>query len=94
MNEKIIKIQNEMERKVKALNIENEDLKKRLEVGIAEITSIKKEFSETVQVAKQANMSSNYNEQYSRKTISKCSTFLGERSKTYVRILLIWSSEI
>ena len=94
MNEKIIKIQNEMEGKVKALNIENEDLKKRLEVGIAEITSIKKEFSETVQVAKQANMSNNYNEQYSRKTISKCSTFLGERSKTYVRILLIWSSEI
>jgi regulator of replication initiation timing len=44
------------------LSIENEDLKKRLE---AQITSIKKEFSETVQVAKQANMSSNYNEQYS-----------------------------
>jgi hypothetical protein len=36
-------------------------------VGTAQITSIKKEFSETVQVAKQANMSSNYNEQYSRK---------------------------
>jgi hypothetical protein len=48
-------------------------LKKRLEVGTAQITSIKKEFSETVQVAKQANMSSNYNEQYSRK--NKCSTF-------------------
>jgi regulator of replication initiation timing len=47
------------EEKVEALSIENEDLKKRLE---AQITSIKKEFSETVQVAKQANMSSNYNE--------------------------------
>jgi cell division septum initiation protein DivIVA len=57
MNEKIIKIQNEMEEKVEALSIENEDLKKRLEVGTAQITSIKKEFSETVQVAKQANMS-------------------------------------
>ena len=33
-----------------ALSIENEDLKKRLEVGTAQITSIKKEFSETVQV--------------------------------------------
>ena len=67
MNEKIIKIQNEMEEKVEALSIENEELKKRLEVGTAQITSIKKEFSETVEVAKQANMSSNYNEQYSRK---------------------------
>ena len=92
MNEKIIKIQNEMEVKVEALSIENEDLKKRLELGTSQITSIKKEFSETVQVAKQANMSSNYNEQYSRK--NKCSTFLGERSKTYIRILLIWSNEI
>ena len=62
MNEKIKTIQNELEEKVEALNIENEDLKKRLEVGTAQITSIKKEFSETVQVAKQANMSSNYNE--------------------------------
>jgi cell division septum initiation protein DivIVA len=41
MNEKIIKIQNEMEEKVEALSIENEDLKKRLEVGTAQITSIK-----------------------------------------------------
>ena len=49
-----------MEEKVEALSIENEDLKKRPEVGTAQITSIKKEFSETVQVAKQANMSSNY----------------------------------
>ena len=56
-----------VEEKVEALSIENEDLKKRLEVGTAQVTSIKKEFSETVQVAKQANMSSNYNEQYSRK---------------------------
>jgi regulator of replication initiation timing len=45
-------------------SIENEDLKKRLEVGTVQITSIKKEFSETVQVAKQANMSSNYNEHF------------------------------
>ena len=56
-----------MEEKVEPLSIENEDLKKRLGVGTAQITSIKKEFSETVQVAKQANMSSKYNEQYSRK---------------------------
>ena len=69
MNEKIIKIQNE------ALGIENEDLKKRLEVGTAQITSIKKEFSETVQVAQQANMSSNYNEQYSRKNNIKVFNF-------------------
>ena len=75
MNEKIIKIQNEMEEKVEALSIENEDLKKRLEVGTAQITSIKKEFSETVQVAKQANMSSNYNEQYSRKNNIKVFNF-------------------
>jgi archaellum component FlaC len=51
MNDKIIKIQNEMEEKVEALSIEIEDLKKRLEVGTAQITSIKKEFSETIQVA-------------------------------------------
>jgi alpha-galactosidase len=51
------------------------DLKKRLEVGTAQITSIKKEFSETVQVAKQANMSSNYNEQYSRKNNIKVFNF-------------------
>jgi hypothetical protein len=38
MNEKIIKIQNEMEEKVEALSIENEDLKQRLEVGTAQIT--------------------------------------------------------
>ena len=69
MNEKIIKFQNE------ALSIENEDLKKRLEVGTAQITSIKKEFSETIQVAKQANMSSNYNEQYSRKNNIKVFNF-------------------
>jgi regulator of replication initiation timing len=49
MNEKTIKIQNEMEEKVEALSIENEDLKKRLEVGTSQITSIKKGFSETVQ---------------------------------------------
>jgi regulator of replication initiation timing len=41
-------MQNEMEEKVEALSIENEDLKKRLEVGTAQITSIKKEFSESL----------------------------------------------
>ena len=93
MNEQIIKIQNEKEEKVESLSIEKEDLKKRLEVGTAQITSIKKEFSETIQVAKQANMS-NYNDQYSRKNNIKVSTFLGESSKTFVRIFLIWSNEI
>jgi hypothetical protein len=41
----------------------------------SQITSIKKEFSETVQVVKQANMSSKYNEQYSRKNNIKVFNF-------------------
>jgi hypothetical protein len=66
-------------------------LKKRLEVGTAQITSIKKEFSETVQVAKQANMSSNYNEQYSRKNNIKVFNFT-RREKQNIRMFLCVTS--
>ncbi|CAG2257503.1 unnamed protein product [Mytilus edulis] len=67
LNDKITKIEKKMEEKAEALSIENEHLKKRLDAMSSHITPIKTDLAETAKVAKIANLSSNFNEQYSRK---------------------------
>ncbi|VDI46270.1 Hypothetical predicted protein [Mytilus galloprovincialis] len=75
LNDKITKIEKEMEEKAEALSIENEHLKKRLDAMSSHITPIKTDLAETAKVAKIANLSSNYNEQYSRKNNIKVFNF-------------------
>ena len=75
MNEKVSKIQNEMQEKMDALTIENQDLRKRLETSTTQISTIKRDLAETAKLAKNANLSSNYNEQYSRKNNIKVFNF-------------------
>ncbi|CAC5421788.1 unnamed protein product [Mytilus coruscus] len=83
MKDKISKIEKEMEEKVDTLSIENEHLNKRLDAVSSHISPIKTDLAEK---AKVANLSSNYNEQYSRKTIPRCLTFQEEINKTFARI--------
>ena len=75
MNERLNKIQTEMQEKVEALSIENEHLRRKIDQNEAKTISIKKELSETTEIAKVTNISSNYNEQYSRKNNIKVFNF-------------------
>ena len=75
MNDKVSKIQNDMQERLDALTIENENLRKKLDLGAAQISSFKKDLAETSRVTKLANISSNYNEQYSRKNNIKVFNF-------------------
>ena len=75
MNDKIAKIQTDVQEKVNALEIENEDLRKRLSISTTQIESIKRDLSETTKLAKRNNISSNFNEQYSRKNNIKVFNF-------------------
>ncbi|CAG2233066.1 unnamed protein product [Mytilus edulis] len=75
MNERLNKIQTEMQEKVEALSIENEHLRRKIDQNEAKTISIKKELSETTEIAKVTNISSNYNEQYSRKNNIKVYNF-------------------
>ncbi|CAC5360146.1 unnamed protein product [Mytilus coruscus] len=84
MNDKISKIQNDMEEKVESLSIENENLKKKLEIISKQFSAMKTDLVETVKVAKQSNISSNYYEQYSRKNNIKVFNF-SRREKQNLR---------
>lgn len=75
MNDKVSKIQNDMSEKIDALTIENEDLRKRLEASAKQMDNMKKDLTETVKLARNNNISSNYNEQYSRKNNIKVFNF-------------------
>ena len=67
MKDKVTKIQTEMQEKVDALSIENEHLTRKLKQLEANENHLQKKLKETSKIAKVANASSNYNEQYSRK---------------------------
>lgn len=75
MNDKITKIQTEMQEKVDALSIENEHLTRKVKQLEENENQIKRELKETTKIAKVANSSSNYNEQYSRKNNIKVYNF-------------------
>ena len=67
LNDKLAKFQNEVQEKMEALTIENENLKKNIEMNISCMSKLKHEMAETQKIAKENSISSNYNEQYSRK---------------------------
>lgn len=82
LNEKITKInseidqrENEIKEKVDALTIENENLKSKLEKCMSQNTTLRQELSYTTKIAQSADLSSNYNEQYSRKNNIKVYNF-------------------
>lgn len=74
LNEKLTKMQNEIEKKdkemnekIEAISIENENLQKQLDKCFNQNSSLKQELTYTTRLARSVDMSSNYNEQYSRK---------------------------
>lgn len=73
--EKITKVKDDMQEKIDALSIENEDLKKKVKTLNETTANIRKDLIATTRVAKEADISSNYNEQYSRKNNIKILNF-------------------
>jgi len=67
IEEKVNIVKNEMQEKIDAMSIENEDLKRKLEKVKTTTSTIRKDLNYTCWLAKQSVMSANYNEQYSRK---------------------------
>lgn len=75
IEEKVNEVKNDMQEKIEALSIENQDLKNKIRELHATITNIRRDLNETTRIAKQADVSSNYNEQYSRKNNIKIMNF-------------------
>lgn len=75
IDEKVSEVRNEMQEKVDALAIENEDLKRKLHVLHTTTTGMRKDLNETARMTKQAHINSNFNEQYSRKNNIKVFNF-------------------
>lgn len=82
INEKINKINQDINQKeiilnekIESLIIENEDLKKKLDKCFSQTDTLKQELSNTTKIARNADLSSNYNEQYSRKNNIKVFNF-------------------
>lgn len=75
MEKKLNKVKQDMQETIDALSIENENLKQKTEYLKLETATIKKEMAETNKLTKEAIISSNYNEQYSRKTNIKVHNF-------------------
>ena len=97
LNDKITKIHKEIEErdndlkeKFDALSIENDNMKKQLDQCMMQTSRLKQELSYTTRLARSVDLSSNYNEQYSRKTTSRSITFPEKTIKIYVKILLKW----
>ena len=67
IDEKVTEVKDEMQEKLDAMSIENEELKKKIQVLHNTTTTIRKDLNDTRRITKEANISSNYNEQYSRK---------------------------
>ncbi|CAC5379925.1 unnamed protein product [Mytilus coruscus] len=65
----------------KRLSIENEHLRRKIDQNETKTLSIRKELSETTEIAKVTNISSNYNEQYSRKNNIKVYNFPWKRQQ-------------
>lgn len=75
IEEKVNIVKNEMQEKIDAMSIENEDLKRKLEKVETTTSTIRKDLNYTCWLAKQSVMSANYNEQYSRKNNVKVFNF-------------------
>ena len=75
IEEKVTEVRNEMQEKIDALAIENEDLKRKIQVLHTTTTSVRKDLNETGRLTKQALINSNFNEQYSRKNNIKVFNF-------------------
>ena len=68
-------VRNEMQEKLDALTIENEDLKRKLNVLHTTTTNVRRDLNETGRLTKQDLIQSNFNEQYSRKNNIKVFNF-------------------
>ncbi|CAG2231833.1 unnamed protein product [Mytilus edulis] len=75
IDEKVEEVKNEMQEKFDALTIENEDLKNKIQAIQYSNTTIRRDLNETSRLSRQADISSNYNEQYSRKNNIKIINF-------------------
>ncbi|CAC5419331.1 unnamed protein product [Mytilus coruscus] len=75
IDEKVEEVKNEMQEKLDVLAIENEDLKKQIQDIQYPNTTIIRDLNKTSRLSKQADISSNYNEQYSRKNNIKILNF-------------------
>ncbi|CAC5399162.1 unnamed protein product [Mytilus coruscus] len=75
IDEKVEEVKNEMQEKFDALSIENEELKNKLHAIQYSNTTIRRDLNETSRLSRQADISSNYNEQYSRKNNIKIINF-------------------
>ena len=89
IEKKVNIVKNEMQEKIDAISIENEDSKRKLEKVETTTSTIRKYLSYTCWLAKQSVMSAHYNEQYSRKNSVKVFNFPKKcKMKTLEQILL------
>lgn len=74
-DDKLSEVKRDMQEKIDALAVENEDLKRKMNVLHTTTTGIRKDLNETARQTKQAIINSNFNEQYSRKNNIKVFNF-------------------
>ncbi|VDI04249.1 Hypothetical predicted protein [Mytilus galloprovincialis] len=67
IDKKVSEVIEEMQEKIDALSIENENLREKAEVAMKSLSATKKELHQNERLTEKAITSSNYNEQYSRK---------------------------
>ncbi|VDH91542.1 Hypothetical predicted protein [Mytilus galloprovincialis] len=67
IDKKVSEVIEEMQEKIDALSIENENLREKAEVAMKSLSATKKELHQNERLTREAITSSNYNEQYSRK---------------------------
>ncbi|XP_063397543.1 uncharacterized protein LOC134681835 [Mytilus trossulus] len=75
IDEKAEEIKHEMQKQLEVLVLENEDLKKQMSALQYPNSTIRRDLNRTSRLSKQADISSNYNEQYSRKNNIKILNF-------------------
>jgi Skp family chaperone for outer membrane proteins len=80
IDEKVNTVKNEMQEKIDALSIENEDLKRKLE-KVEKTSTIRKDLNYTFWLTKQSVISANYNEQHSRKNNTKVFNFPSKKNE-------------
>ena len=75
MNTRVGQIQKEMQEKIDALSVENQDLRRRIDQITETVKNNKKSVNENFRLSQEALESANYNEQYSRKNNVKVMNF-------------------
>ncbi|CAG2205448.1 unnamed protein product [Mytilus edulis] len=75
INCRVAQVEKEMQEKIEALSVENEDLRKQINQVRETVINEKKILKDTVNYTQEAIVSANYNEQYSRKNNIKVMNF-------------------